>query len=362
MGGRGSLRRTSAVAEQLTEARRRRIRSATIAVRASLRELEAEVIRELAGLYAQAAADARAEVATRSEGGEISPESVDGLVAALEHRLDRLREAEESALSGRLDEAAALAVEPWRGAIETSIESIADGAARFVQEFAAADGLQLSDRLWRVDRLAKRQVRDAIASSVLRGASAHQAAAEFIARGDAVPLELRQKMKMGDVSAVQSAVDKALMTGRMNPSYQAERLFRTELNRAHAEAYRRATQQHPDTIGVQFKLSPRHPRVDICDLHANRDAHGLGPGVYPHSSSPYPAHPNTLSFEVVVFRDEVTEGAPESMVQWLHRQPPSVQVGVLGQQKAKALRSGLLDDDDVTKNWRDIEQAIGGLL
>ena len=52
-------------------------------------------------------------------------------------------------------------------------------------------------------------------------------------------------------------------------------------------------------------LSPRHPRVDICDEHAAADLYGLGQGVYPVDECPWPAHPNTFSYTEAVYRDEI---------------------------------------------------------
>ena len=80
------------------------------------------------------------------------------------------------------------------------------------------------------------------------------------------------------MAEIQQRAGDALLTGRMNPYYQAERVMRTEINRAYGETALQAAIQHPDVIGVKFKLSPRHPRFDICDMHANANLHGLGPG------------------------------------------------------------------------------------
>jgi hypothetical protein len=86
----------------------------------------------------------------------------------------------------------------------------------------------------------------------------------------------------------------------------ATRLFRTEINRAHGEAYIKGFLSLPDAAGVRFTLSPMHPKPDICDVHAAADLYGLGPGVYPtRETCPWPAHPNTMSYVVGVFKDEV---------------------------------------------------------
>lgn len=70
-----------------------------------------------------------------------------------------------------------------------------------------------------------------------------------------------------------------VLTGSGSPMDNAMRLMRTEINRAHGEAYISGALAHPDAAGVRFLLSPAHPEPDICDLHAAANLHGLGPGV-----------------------------------------------------------------------------------
>jgi hypothetical protein len=74
-----------------------------------------------------------------------------------------------------------------------------------------------------------------------------------------------------------------------------------EINRAHGTAYLKGAEAHPDCVGTRFLLSPSHPEHDECDLHASANLYGLGPGVYPPGKTPWPAHPNTLSYVVAVF-------------------------------------------------------------
>lgn len=86
--------------------------------------------------------------------------------------------------------------------------------------------------------------------------------------------------------------------------------------------------------------------VHNCDLLAEQNLHGLGPGVYPtREQTPWPAHPNTLSFVVMVFEDEVTDAdraGKETELQALQRLAPEVRAGVLGVTKAEYFDQGLL--------------------
>ena len=89
--------------------------------------------------------------------------------------------------------------------------------------------------------------------------------------------------------------------------------LRTEINRAHGERYKQLARADENVIGLRFMLSPRHPRVDICDEHAAADLYGLGQGVYPVDECPWPAHPNTFSYTEAVYRDEI--GSLKAVVQ-----------------------------------------------
>ena len=74
--------------------------------------------------------------------------------------------------------------------------------------------------------------------------------------------------------------------------YFANRIAQTELHRAWVDK-QAAEIMGDDTVEVvQFKMSGTHPRTDICDLYANQDAYGLGPGLYPKEYAPKPPlHP-----------------------------------------------------------------------
>jgi hypothetical protein len=86
--------------------------------------------------------------------------------------------------------------------------------------------------------------------------------------------------------------------------------------------------------------------VHNCDLLAAQNLYGLGPGVYPsREKTPWPAHPNTLSFVQMVFDDEVTEAdrsGKETELQALQRLAPEIRAGVLGVTKAQYFDAGLL--------------------
>jgi hypothetical protein len=222
---------------------------------------------------------------------------------------------------------------------------VSQDAVRFVQTFTAADGLQLSDRLWRLDQGAKEVLQRAIGNAVVQGWSASRAAAALAYAGQPVPPELALQLTRAKGPALARVAD-LLHTGDGAEVWKADRVFRTEINRAHGEAYMAGAEKTPGFVGFKYLLSPAHPEPDICDLLASQNLHGLGQGVYPsREATPWPAHPNTLSFVQVVFADEVTDAdraGKETELQALQRLAPEVRAGVLGVTKAQYFDAGLL--------------------
>ena len=79
---------------------------------------------------------------------------------------------------------------------------------------------------------------------------------------------------------------------------------------------------------------------------STQNLHGLGEGVYPsREATPWPAHPNTLSFVEMVFVEEVSaqdKAGKETSLQALQRLAPETRAGALGQTKAAYFDQGLL--------------------
>lgn len=336
------------------------IRRASRAARAKMNRLDKEALDRLNTLYRAAREDLARHIADYADDdGNLRLQVLRDLLEQVENRLQKLARDRDAHLNGSLTRAAVLGIEPLQVGAK-AMPRIAEEAVRFVQEFRAADGLQLSDRLWKLDRQARTVVSTAIESAVIQGHSAHQAADAFLARGERIPKLVRDQLNKAGAKRIANQTGKALMR-EGGPYANALRVFRTEINRAHGEAYMAGAEDHPDVIGFRFLLSPRHPRPDICDLHANANLHGLGPGVYPsRESNPWPAHPNTLSYVEVVFRDEVSEadrGGKEDPIDWLKKQPGDVQVGVLGGQKKRdALQAGVLARSEINTPWNILKK------
>jgi hypothetical protein len=198
---------------------------------------------------------------------------------------------------------------------------------------------------------------------VIQGHGAGQAARDLLLRGQAIPIDLQSKIDAANAARIGRDAAMMLVTGTGSPMDNAMRVMRTELNRAHGEAYMRGGEDHPDFAGWRFLLSPAHPQFDICDLHAAANLHGLGPGVYPsREKCPWPAHPNTLSYVEIVFADEITEDdrkGKETPMQALERLSPAQQRGVLGVNKYKAFQEGRLRQGMIKAPWKSVQKRIG---
>lgn len=341
------------------------IKRASAAARAAMNELDSAALNELERIYRRAEADIAAAIrGYAGSDGSVRLEVLQDLLYQVRGRLQALGQVRDQRLADYMRQASAIGVRPFESvpAISASLTRIADEALRFARSFQADDGLQLSDRLWRLDAGARRMVGEAIQSHVIQGHSASQAARDFIERGLPVPPDVAAQLGMNQATTLAGVAGAALMVAEGSAYELARRVFRTEINRAHGEAYRAAAFEHPDAIGTRFLLSPAHPKVDICDMHASVNRYGLGAGVYPKGKSPWPAHPNTLSYEEVVFADEVTDedrAGQETRIDWLKHQPPGVQRAVLGAaQKAVALKRGLIGEGQIATPWRVLKQRL----
>ena len=100
-----------------------------------------------------------------------------------------------------------------------------------------------------------------------------------------------QAIQAAEAGAGQAALEKVLKVAFYERNrYLANRIARTEIARAQNVQIARELLAD-DQIGfVQIRLSSKHPKPDICDLHAKLDAYGLGPGVYPKAEAPLPPY------------------------------------------------------------------------
>lgn len=105
-----------------------------------------------------------------------------------------------------------------------------------------------------------------------------------------------EAIRKAEAGAGMDALEKTLKVAFYERNrYYANRIARTELHRNYTDQVARELMEDDQIEYVQWRLSAKHPRRDICNLHAELNRYGLGPGVYPKAEAPKPpAHPCCL--------------------------------------------------------------------
>jgi len=306
------------------------------------------------------------ELLSLQDGGrDVLPGQIPTLRAFISGQADQLLQQYRGIVYAALPESARLGaagILPLTGS-GISVDAMVTQTMAWLTSFRAADGLQLSDRLWRVASTAQTELRGVIENGIVRGQSSYQAALEYIQQGKPVPAVLDLSMQARRAAKLAEKAEALLVNPDGDVLYAAHRVVRTEMNRAYVESNVASLAQHPDVIGIRYLLSPLHPKVDICDLYASANLYGLGPGVYPPSDLPYPAHPNTLCTIEAVFADEVSDAdraGKQTAFEWLAQQPADMHAGVLGgQKKAAAFQAGQLHETELLAPWSQISARLG---
>ena len=259
-----------------TAATRAAIKRASQQARNAMQMLDRDTVDALQALYTDAADQVRAAILARVDGSDTVPvNQLRALLRQMEDLIDDLAIRRDALMAQGLEEAAALGVRPYTlpgvaatgraGQAVLSSEAamrVSEEAAAFVKIFTAADGLTLSGRLWRLNQGAKEALTRAIGQAVVSGWDAQRAAAQFMYSGQTVPADVAARLKGAKAGALERAAD--LLTGDGGEVWKAERVFRTEINRAHGTAYMQGAEKTPGFGGFRYLLSPQHPKPDVC--------------------------------------------------------------------------------------------------
>lgn len=145
-------------------------------------------------------------------------------------------------------------------------------------------------------------------------------------------------------------------------AYRANVIARSESVEAMRQSYVAQSKGKPGVVGYQWRLSNRHAdhqhggsRQDVCDILANANSYGLGPGIYPAEHVPKLPHACCLCSATVVMdrkhfeRDEAERGqVPEEMrdhkspgaLGWL-KQNDAAARAILGPTRHQLLHEGV---------------------
>lgn len=138
--------------------------------------------------------------------------------------------------------------------------------------FVGDDGYTLSDRIWRAGNVTRAKIDQFISDGITSGIGAFELAKkleQFLTPGRAA---LRTNKPYG-----------------VDASYDAMRLARTEITAAFGRATMAAARANPYVIQVWWKLSPSHPKPDICDTYEAGSPWTL------NRVPAYPAHPQCVT-------------------------------------------------------------------
>ena len=167
-----------ALAENPRTVKKATIKRASARARVRMNRLDREALNQVEQLYRQAAADIeRAIRAYASTDGSVRLTVLQDIKGQINGLVSQLGQARDAMLDDSLQRAAVEAAQVYTGYVDAqTLTRVADEAVRFVNAFIADDGLQLSDRIWRLDNHAREAVGNAVESAIIQGHSASQAA------------------------------------------------------------------------------------------------------------------------------------------------------------------------------------------
>lgn len=241
------------------------IRRAAAAARRELNAMRAQRVRWLEQQYAAIADFMRRALRRSASNGTVPISALGALRAQAQTASNLLGSQLETELARAFDEAIRIGGAGVGAAISDSARAVATARTLdILRAFVGADGLQLSDRIWRVRDGTRQVIISALNEAITQGWSGIEAAQRLIGQGLAVTPEIRRAMAAAGLDSLNELMTRVLLTGVGNPLHNARRLMQTEINRAYTASYHESLREHPDIAGVRYLLSPRHPRVDIC--------------------------------------------------------------------------------------------------
>lgn len=191
------------------------------------------------------------------------------------------------------------------GVFKPQIDVLLNAAA----EHLYGDGINLSARIWRIEGEGRDAINQVIIQGITDGDSAWNIAKKLetlLGAGQDCPRWTSTRL-YGRTAEDKSAGDTTgLLSGNdcdgSGVSYNALRLARTEIQKAHALATDKLLAAQPWVEKEKCNLSAAHPGADECDDVVNGGE--KGDGVYPVGTIEYPLHPHCFCYKTAVLMDE----------------------------------------------------------
>jgi hypothetical protein len=192
------------------------------------------------------------------------------------------------------------------GVFKPQIEILLNLAAEYLYGGKARN---LDGRIWNIENEGRDAINNVIMQGIADGDSAWNIAKkleQFLGAGQDCPRWTSTRL-YGRTASDKSAGDTTgLLSGNdcdgRGVSYNALRLARTEIQKAHALATDKVLMAQPWVEKEQCHLSAAHPETDECDdVIANGED---GKGIYAVGTIEYPLHPHCFCFKTAVLMDE----------------------------------------------------------
>ena len=191
------------------------------------------------------------------------------------------------------------------GAFEHQMQVLLDLAA----EHLYGDGMNLSGRIWKWDRESRDGINRVLMDGIANQRSAWDIAKnleQYLGANQDCPRWTSTRLYGRTKTQIASGDTGGLLSGNAcdgsGVSYNALRLARTEIQKAHALATDRIMAAQPWVEKEKCHLSAAHPKTDICDSVVQGGE--KGEGVYDVGTIEYPLHPHCLCYKTAVLMDQ----------------------------------------------------------
>jgi len=176
-------------------------------------------------------------------------------------------------------------------------------------EHLYGDSLNLSQRIWRIDRETQEGINAVLLNGISKGSSAWDLAEQleqYLGANADCPRWTSTRLYGKTKTEIATGDTTGLLSGNAcdgrGVSYNALRLARNEIQKAHALATDRVLMSQPWVEKEQCHLSAAHPETDICDTVVSGGE--KGEGVYDVGTIEYPLHVHCLCYKTAVLMEE----------------------------------------------------------
>lgn len=237
--------------------------------------------------------DTQAEILKLTQSGMKQAAQLPFALLAVEHQRRVMPFAQKSALTEAVGS-------PFEGWVDQQLRVLVDQANTRV-----IDGLNLSGRVWKLDRETRDGINQLIVGAISNKQDAWSLAkdlGQYLGANQACPRWTSNRLYGLTKSEIASGDLQGLVTGNscdgQGVAYKALRLARTEIQAIHADAATRQLAASPWVQKERIVLSAGHPKEDVCDdVIADGEE---GKGIYEVGTITLPLHPLCLCYKVAV--------------------------------------------------------------